>query len=141
MPKFLAIHNYPALVDFYFEETVKDPITGETIRTWRYDMPVTFSCNYLSLSGHAEAYQKSIFDSMDDIRVQLKPEDAEKVTVAMRLGNLRNAEHPEDQYYRWVGRRNPSTPYYFNISGMHPKVDGNGRIQYVEITAKLAENA
>lgn len=138
MPKLIGAKTYPALVDVYFETVYEDPITGELVRKWVYDEPMVFKCNYMSLTGHAEKYQKSFYDDMDDIRVEVKPEDAEKITVAMRLGNLRNAHNEEEQYYRWVGKRHASIPYYFNISGMNPKVDGNGRIQYVEITAKLA---
>ena len=138
MPRLIAAKSYPALVDVYFEEVTQNPITGETVRKWIYDQPMTFRCNYMSLSGHAESYQKTYFERMDDVRVEVGPDDAQQIRMGMRFGNLRNANDPEENYYRWVGKRQDGDPYYFTISAIHPKVDGSGRIQFVEMTGKLA---
>lgn len=138
MPRLIGAKTYPSLVDVYFQITRRHPVTQEIIREWKYDEPLTFRCNYMSLSGHAEQYQKTLYEAMDDIRVEVLPQHAEQITLAMRFGNLRNANDPSEQYYRWVGQRTDGAPYYFNISAMHPKVDGIGRIQFVEIMGKLA---
>ena len=138
MPRLIAAKTYPALVDVYFEVRTQHPITGQIISEWMYDEPMTFRCDYMSLSGHAEKYQRTNLERMDDVRLEVVPEDAEQIKIGMRFGNLRNANDPTEQYYRWVGQRQDGAPYYFTISGMHPKVDGSGHIQFVEILGKLA---
>jgi hypothetical protein len=45
-----------------------------------------------------------------------------------------------ENYYRYVGDRTPGEviDYVFNIDGMNPQVDNNGRIVAVEIFGFLA---
>ena len=139
MPKLIAAKHYPALVDVYVERVVQDPLTGDVTRTWDYENPFTYVCNFMSLKGHAEKFgEKGTYDASDAVKVEVKPEDARFVTVAMRFGNLRKRTDDTQEYYRWVGRRSETEPYYFNIDSMNPQVDTGGRIVCVEIYGQLA---
>jgi hypothetical protein len=140
MPKLLAAKKYPAYVDVYFKTTVQDPDTGDITSTWHYEDPHTYKCNFMSLKGHSEKFGAT-YASSDTVKLEVSPEDAQFINLSMRFGNLRMRLDDTNEYYKYVGNRaGGSVPvnYYFNIDGMNPQVDNNGRIVSVEVYGKLA---
>lgn len=142
MPRLLAAKTYPALVDVYRSTREQDPLSGDFETVWHYDEPYTYACNFMSLKGHGEEFGETYAES-DAVKVEVSPEDAKFITLAMRFGNLRMRLDESEEYYKYVGDRFPDGPinYYFNIDSMNPQVDNNGRVVCVEIYGKLAEVA
>lgn len=140
MPKLLGSKPYPALVDVYPQEITQDPISGTIIREWFYDDPSTYRCNFMSLKGHGEEFGAEYAEA-DSVKLEIDPQDARFITLAMRFGNLRMANDETQQYYSYVGDRlkdEEHASYYFNIDAMNPQVDNNGRIVCVEVYGRLA---
>jgi hypothetical protein len=131
--------KYPALVDVYYRTYTQDPESGGIISTWHYDDPTTYECNFMSLKGHAEQFGETYAQS-DTVKLEVRPRDAEYIDLSMRFGNLRMKNEQTENYYRYVGDRTPGEviDYVFNIDGMNPQVDNNGRIVAVEIFGFLA---
>lgn len=142
MPKLTANKKYPSLVDFYYSVTKQNPITGQLEIYWVYNLPITMRCDFMSLSGHGEQYSsRGLFEEVDDLRLEVSPQDAKRLKTTMRFGNMRNANETNEEYYEFVGGSVDRVGYYFNVRGMHPKVDANGHTLFVEVLGKLAENA
>lgn len=140
MPKLLGSKPYPALVDVYLQRNVQDPVSGGVKSVWDYETPSTYRCNFMSLKGHGEEFGAEYAES-DSVKLEIDPEDARFITLAMRFGNLRMANDETQQYYSYVGDRLKNeeyASYYFNIDAMNPQVDNNGRIVCVEVYGRLA---
>jgi hypothetical protein len=143
MPKLLGSKPYPALVDVYKRVRVQNPVSGAFVYKWVYDDPETYRCNFMSLKGHGEEFGAA-YTEADSVKLEIDPQDARFVTLAMRFGNLRMANDETQQYYSYVGDRLQSekhASYYFNIDAMNPQVDNNGRIVCVEVYGRLAQAA
>lgn len=140
MPVLLASKPYPALVDVYKRIRIQDPISGNMSFKWIYDEPETYRCNFMSLKGHSEEFGGGYAES-DTVKVELSPKDARNIDLSQRFGNLRMAHDESQAYYSFVGDRvsNEVINYYFNIDGMNPQVDNNGRVVCVELYGRLAQ--
>lgn len=139
MPVQFPIKRYASLADFYYSTQEQDPITFDIITVWHYDDPDTKEC-LVEVLLPEDALEKfgEVYSDKEFVRIEMSVADSKSVDKDFRVGNLRMRHDESVTYYdNYEGQT--VNRYVFNIGGISPVLDMNGRPVAVEIFCDLAE--